>query len=67
MRANATFFLLLMIATGIVVIFVVPYLFDTGHKLLCIPIFVFLGLLFIYGRCNPLPRARNKKPSLGSG
>jgi len=66
MRANATFFCLIAIATAIIVLFVVPFLLDTGHKLLCIPIFAFLGLLFIYGRCNPLPRRRDKKPSLRS-
>jgi hypothetical protein len=66
MRANATFFCLIAVATAIVVIFVVPFLFDTGHKLLCIPLFAFLVVLAIYGRCNPLPRYRSKRPSLRS-
>jgi hypothetical protein len=61
MRANATFFCLIALATAIFAVFVVPFLFDTGHKLLCIPVFVFLGILLIYGRCNPLPRRRAKK------
>jgi hypothetical protein len=61
MRANASFFCLIAVATAITVVFVVPFLIDTGHKLLCIPIFVFLFLLAFYGRCNPLPRHRAKK------
>ena len=65
MRSNATFFCLIAVATAISVVFIVPFLIDTGHKLLCIPLFVFLGLLLIYGRCNPLPR-RAKKTTLRS-
>lgn len=61
MRANITFFCLVAIAAAIFVVFVVPFLLDTGHKLLCIPVFVFLALLVIYGRCNPLPRGKAKK------
>jgi len=64
MRANATFFCLIALATAIFVVFVVPFLIDTGHKFLCIPVFMFLALLLIYGRCNPLPR--RKKTSLRS-
>ncbi len=60
MRGNVTFFCLIALATAIFVVFVMPFLIDTGHKLLCIPAFVFLALLVIYGRCNPLPRARKK-------
>ncbi len=66
MRGNGLYFCLLTIAAAISVIFVVPFLIDTGHKLLCIPLFAFLAILFIYGRCNPLPRHRAKKTSLGS-
>jgi len=62
MRSNATFFCLIAVATAIFVVFVVPFLIDTGHKLLCIPVFVFLALLVIYGRCNPLPRRAKKAP-----
>ncbi len=64
MKANATFFVLIAVAAAIVVIFVVPYLRDTGHPLLCIPIAVFFGLLLIYGRHNAAPRPRGKKRSV---
>jgi hypothetical protein len=66
MRANATFFCLIAVAAAITVVFVVPFLIDTGHKLLCIPIFAFLILLAFYGRCNPLPHRRLKKPKPSS-
>lgn len=62
MRQNATFFVLVAVATVIVVLFIVPYLRDTGHPFLSIPIFVFLGLLAYYGRCNSVAR-RNKRKS----
>jgi hypothetical protein len=61
MRANATFFVLILVAIGIVAVFIVPYLRDTGHPLLAIPLFVFLGLLLFYGRHNSV--ARRKKGS----
>jgi len=65
MRANLTFFCLVAIAGIISAIFVVPYLRDTGHKLLCVPLFAFLAILAVYGRCNPLPRARKRKSVQG--
>ena len=52
---------MIAIAAIIVAVFVVPYLADTGHNLLAIPIFGFLALLAVYGRCNPVPRPRGKK------
>ena len=66
MRTNATFFVLIAVAAAIVVIFVVPYLRDMGHPLLCIPIALFFGLLLIYGRHNSPPRPRGKKGSVGT-
>lgn len=60
MRANAPFFCLVALAVAIVAVFIVPYLRDTGHPFLSIPIFVFLGLLLVYGRCNPVARARKR-------
>jgi hypothetical protein len=65
MRGNVTFFCLIALATAIFVVFVLPYLIDTGHKLLSIPVFVFLGILVVYGRNNP-PRNRARKSSLRS-
>jgi hypothetical protein len=61
MRANAIFFCLIAAAAAITVVFVIPFLIDTGHKLLCIPIFAFFFLVVFYGRCNPLPHHRAKK------
>jgi len=58
MRGNATYFCLLGIATAICVVFVLPFLIDTGHELLSIPMFAFLAVLAIYGRCNPMPRRK---------
>ena len=66
MRSNATFFVLVAVAAAIVIIFVVPFLQDTGHPLLCIPIVAFFVLLVIYGRHNTMPRPRRKKNSLPS-
>ena len=60
MRANAAYFCMLGVAAVICVIFVAPFLVDTGHKLLCIPLFAFLVVLAIYGRCNPMPVRRKK-------
>ncbi len=48
------------IATALVALFLVPYLRDIGHVGVSVPIFVFLALLFIYGRHNPAPRRRPK-------
>ena len=64
MRRNATFFVLIGVAAAIVVIFVVPYLRDTGHPLLCIPLVIFFVLLIVYGRHNAVPKQREKKSSL---
>jgi hypothetical protein len=61
MKTNGIFFCLIAIAAAIAVVFVVPYLRDTGHVWLCIPLFAFLFVLAFYGRCNPLPRHRTKK------
>jgi membrane protein implicated in regulation of membrane protease activity len=61
MRENGSFLLMIAIAAIIVAVFVVPYLADTGHKLLAIPLFAFLALLAIYGRHNPAPRPREKR------
>ncbi|HVZ16873.1 MAG TPA: hypothetical protein VG897_07140 [Terriglobales bacterium] len=66
MRANATFFVLIAVAAAIVVIFVVPYLRDMGHPLLCIPIVIFFVLLVVYGRHNAMPRPKRKNDSVGS-
>jgi len=52
---------MIAVAAVIVAVFVVPYLADTGHNLLAIPIFAFLGVLAIYGCHNPAPRPRGKK------
>jgi len=65
MRGNVLFFCLIALGTAIFIVFVLPFLIDTGHVLLSIPVFVFLALLVIYGRCNPLPKA-GKKTSLRS-
>lgn len=59
MRGNYTFLLLVLAAAALVAIFVVPYLHSIGHVGVSIPIFVFLALLFIYGRHNPRPRSRS--------
>ncbi|MGZ4787838.1 MAG: hypothetical protein ACXVZV_12415 [Terriglobales bacterium] len=66
MRSNATFFVLIAVAAAIVIVFIVPFLRDTGHTLLCIPIIVFFVLLVIYGRHNAIPRSKGKKNSVGS-
>lgn len=60
MRGNITFFGLIALATAIFVVFVLPYLIDTGHMLLSIPVFIFLGMLLVYGRNNP-PRSRLRR------
>jgi predicted membrane channel-forming protein YqfA (hemolysin III family) len=60
MRENATYFVLIGVAAVIVGAFVVPYLRDTGHVLLCIPIVVFFVGLAVYGCHNPAPKPRKK-------
>jgi peptidoglycan/LPS O-acetylase OafA/YrhL len=66
MRRNATFFVLIGVAAAIVVLFVVPFLRDTGHPLLGIPIVIFFVLLIVYGRHNAVPKQRRKNSSLRS-
>jgi predicted membrane channel-forming protein YqfA (hemolysin III family) len=60
MRENARFFVLIGVAAVIIGAFVVPYLRDTGHVLLIIPIVLFFVGLGIYGCHNPAPRHRKK-------
>ena len=60
MKGNVTFLVLVGIAAALTALFLVPYLRDIGHVFVSIPIFVFLALLFIYGRHNPMPRRRPK-------
>ncbi len=60
MKGNVTFLVMIGIATALVALFLVPYLRDIGHVGVSVPIFVFLALLFIYGRHNPAPRRRPK-------
>jgi len=60
MRENATFFVLIGVAAVIIGAFVVPYLRDTGHVLLVIPIALFFVGLAVYGCHNPAPRPRKK-------
>jgi hypothetical protein len=60
MKGNVTFLVLVGVAAALVALFLVPYLRDIGHVFASVPIFVFLALLFIYGRHNPMPRRRPK-------
>jgi len=60
MKANAAYFCMLGIAAAICVIFLLPFMIDTGHKLLAIPMFAVLVLAAIYGRCNPAAVRRKK-------
>jgi peptidoglycan/LPS O-acetylase OafA/YrhL len=60
MKQNATFFVLMGVAVGIVVVFLFPFLRDFGHPWLMAPIAAFFVLLVIYGRHNPTPKRRPK-------
>jgi hypothetical protein len=59
-KANAAYFCMLGIATAICVVFLLPFMIDTGHKLLAIPMFAVLVMAAIYGRCNPIPVRRKR-------
>jgi hypothetical protein len=61
MKGNVTFLVLIGIAALITALFLYPYLRDIGHPGASIPIFVFLAILFIYGRHNAAPRPRPKR------
>ena len=58
MRGNITFLVLVGIAALITALFLVPYLADIGHPSASIPFFVFLAILFVYGRHNPKPKPK---------
>jgi hypothetical protein len=60
MKGNFTYLLLIGVAAAIAALFIYPYLRDIGHPQAIIPIFIFLAILFIYGRHNPQPKRRPK-------
>jgi hypothetical protein len=57
--------LLFVVAAAVLfTIFGLPYFTQSGHGLWAIPVYVFFAVLFLYGRCNRLPKQPTRKQQL---
>jgi len=57
---------LLLVLTAVVIfsIFGLPYFTQSGHPLWAILVYAFFAVLFLYGRCNRLPKETTRRHEL---
>jgi len=62
MTDNWLFMLLVGLAAGIYLVFIFPYIRDSGHGVLSFGVFAIFAILFVYGRAMPPTGRSSKRP-----
>ena len=62
MQKSDTKWLFFIVAVALLFsVFGLPYFSQLGHPIWSVLVYAFLAVIFLYGRNNPLPRARRRK------
>jgi hypothetical protein len=59
-KTDIRWLLLVLAAVVLFSIFGLPYFTQTGHPLWAILVYAFFAVIFLYGRCNRLPKQSSR-------
>jgi hypothetical protein len=60
-KADIRWLLLIAIAVVLFSIFGLPYFTQTGHEMWAILVYAFFAVIFLYGRCNRVPKQPDRR------
>ena len=63
-KADIGWLLLVLAAVVLFSIFGLPYFTQTGHEMWAILVYAFFAVIFLYGRCNRLPKHHTRREQL---
>jgi hypothetical protein len=63
-KTDVKWLLLVLVGVVLFTIFGLPYFTHTGHALWSILVYGFFVVLFLYGRCNRVPKHSSRKQQL---